>query len=147
MAYINQDQKKEKAAAIKKMIGEKYADFKIKYTMGIEHYTKLRFTIAASNIDFAEIYKKIFDKRFEGREEEIPMYYPTGFVFDVEQVNEYYLEDNFEGRILEMFLDIRKIMNSGNHDNSDIMTDYFDVGWYIAITIGRWNKPYILLTA
>jgi hypothetical protein len=29
-----------------------------------------------------------------------------------------------------------------NHDNSDIMTDYFDVGWYVNIYVGKWNKPY-----
>jgi hypothetical protein len=22
------------------------------------------------------------------------------------------------------------------------MTDYFDVGWYIDIKIGKWDKPY-----
>ena len=33
-------------------------------------------------------------------------------------------------------------MNNGNHDNSDIQTDYFDVGWYIDVNIGKWNKPY-----
>ena len=29
-----------------------------------------------------------------------------------------------------------------NHDNSDIMTDYFDVGYYKSVNIGEWNKPY-----
>ena len=31
-------------------------------------------------------------------------------------------------------------MNVGNHDNSDPMTDYFDVGWYISVNLGRWDK-------
>ena len=137
MAYINQDQKKEKAAAIKKMIGEKYADLKIKYTMGIEHYTKLRFTISSSLIDF----KKIYADKFENGAE-----YDRSQNDDW-QVNEYYLEGTFSGRILDFFQDVKNIMMAGNHNNSDIMTDYFDVGWYIDITIGRWNKPYILLTA
>lgn len=35
-------------------------------------------------------------------------------------------------------------LNEGNHDRSDIMTDYFDVGWYVDVNIGKWNKPYIL---
>jgi hypothetical protein len=38
-------------------------------------------------------------------------------------------------------------MNDGNHDRSDIQTDYFDVGWYVDVNIGRWNKPYILEAA
>jgi hypothetical protein len=32
-----------------------------------------------------------------------------------------------------------------NHDNSDIMTDYFDVGWYLNINVGGWNKPYTVV--
>jgi len=30
------------------------------------------------------------------------------------------------------------------YNNSDIMTDYFDVSHYIYIEIGRWDKPYVL---
>jgi hypothetical protein len=32
----------------------------------------------------------------------------------------------------------------GNHDNSDIQSDYFDVGWYVEVNIGKWNKAYDL---
>jgi hypothetical protein len=28
------------------------------------------------------------------------------------------------------------------YDNTDIMTDYFDVSHYIDISIGKWDKPY-----
>jgi hypothetical protein len=35
-------------------------------------------------------------------------------------------------------------MNAGNWDKSDIQTDYFNVGWYIDVNIGKWNKPYTL---
>lgn len=31
-----------------------------------------------------------------------------------------------------------------NYDNSDIMTDYFDVGWYINIYQGHYDKPFEL---
>ena len=42
------------------------------------------------------------------------------------------------------FLDeVLPAMNVGNHNRSDLMTDYFDVGWYIDINIGRYNKPYV----
>ena len=33
-------------------------------------------------------------------------------------------------------------MMIGNHNESDSQTDYFNVGWYIDIGIGRWDKPY-----
>jgi hypothetical protein len=35
-------------------------------------------------------------------------------------------------------------LNTGNHDNSDSQTDYFDVGWYVDVKVGKWNKPYIV---
>lgn len=40
---------------------------------------------------------------------------------------------------------IYSIANSGNHDNSDLMTDYFDVGWYVWLQVGDYNKPYQFL--
>jgi len=146
MAYINQDQKKEKAAAIKKLISEKYADLKIKYSMGITHSSTLRFTISASTIDFKKIYSA---KERESEMDRKGIFIPEDYVSrnDDWQVNEYYMKDNFDGKVLEMFQAVKSIMMAGNYNNTDLYTDYFDVGWYIAITIGRWNKPYIKLTA
>jgi hypothetical protein len=37
---------------------------------------------------------------------------------------------------------IRK--NQSVDDKSDIQTDYFNVGWYVNVNIGRWNQPYVL---
>lgn len=38
---------------------------------------------------------------------------------------------------------IYNIANSGNHDNSDAMTDYFDVGWYVWMHIGSYDKEFV----
>jgi len=35
-------------------------------------------------------------------------------------------------------------MNIGNFDKSDAQTDYFHVGWYMSVNLGKWDKPYIL---
>lgn len=58
-------------------------------------------------------------------------------------VNPYHFRDQFTGTVVEFLEEVIKVMNDGNHDRSDIMTDYFDVGWYIEISFGKWNKPYI----
>ena len=58
-------------------------------------------------------------------------------------VNNYWYHEHFTGRSLLFLDDILPVLNRGNHDNSDLMTDYFDVGWYVNIKIGKWNKPYI----
>jgi len=33
-----------------------------------------------------------------------------------------------------------------NWDNSDIQTDYFDVNYYFDIEIGKWDKPFQIVT-
>ena len=60
------------------------------------------------------------------------------------QVNEYWYHEHFDGKAKSFLKEVISAMNDGNHDNSDIQTDYFDVGWYTHINVGRWNKPYLL---
>jgi hypothetical protein len=44
-------------------------------------------------------------------------------------------------------MELRDAMNDGNWDNSDPQTDYFNVGWYSYIKIGRFGKPYKLVAS
>jgi hypothetical protein len=37
---------------------------------------------------------------------------------------------------------IYEIANEGNFDNSDAMTDYFHVGFYVWFSVGAWDKPF-----
>jgi hypothetical protein len=36
------------------------------------------------------------------------------------------------------------VMNEGNYNNSDYRSDYHDVGWYVDIRVGTWDKPYLV---
>ena len=49
---------------------------------------------------------------------------------------------HFSGRVLEFLTKVIRVLNGGNHDNSDAMVDYFDVGWYVDVRFGRWKNPY-----
>jgi len=60
------------------------------------------------------------------------------------QMHFYHLERNYQGKELQFMEELRIAMNDGNHDNSDTMTDYFDIGWYSYVHAGRWDKPYKL---
>ena len=62
--------------------------------------------------------------------------------FGTDSVNEYHIDSHYTGVAKEFLLKLKDAMMVGNHNNSDIMTDYFDVGWYIGINIGKWDKPY-----
>lgn len=41
-----------------------------------------------------------------------------------------------------IFGEIFDIMNKGNHDRSDSQVDYFDVGWYVSVDLGTWDRPF-----
>ena len=66
------------------------------------------------------------------------------FKQDYMQVNAHHISSQYEGIQRKFLADLKDAMMIGNFDNSDPMTDYFHVGWYISINIGNWNKPYQL---
>jgi hypothetical protein len=59
-----------------------------------------------------------------------------------EQLNHFYLERYENGEILKR---IAEIANKGNYDKSDIMTDYFEVGFYFRLQVGKWDKHFELI--
>lgn len=137
MAYMNQERKAEKAPAIKALLKE----FGLKGSLSVNNHSSLVLTVAKGGIDFFQntidahvIYQGC--RHNDGSRDD----QARGHM----QVNEYYLEDHFSGTALAFLKKAKSILDLGNHDHSDAMTDYFNVGWYISINIGRWNKPYQL---
>tara|TARA_B100001059_G_C17764833_1_gene544996 strand:+ start:113 stop:532 length:420 start_codon:yes stop_codon:yes gene_type:complete len=57
-------------------------------------------------------------------------------------VNHYRTTDDDSGRFTSSINEILEL-SVENYDNSDSMTDYFDVGYYKDISIGRWDKEYV----
>lgn len=62
-------------------------------------------------------------------------------------VNQYHLQDEIGKRIHEkageFFLYVEEVFSKDYYDNSDSMTDYFDVAFYKDYSIGKWDKPFI----
>jgi len=59
-------------------------------------------------------------------------------------VNHFYINSQFnceEER--EAINSIFEMISSDNYNNSDSMTDYFDVGFYMNLSIGKWDKPFL----
>ena len=88
----------------------------MKGTLSVDNYSSLRLTLQSGSIDFG-----------------------------TDSINEYWYKDHFADnpKALNFLSEVIPAMNVGNHDNSDPMTDYFDVGWYISVNLGRWDKPYV----
>jgi len=135
MAYMSQERKAKLAPAIKAAL-KKYG---LKGSLAVRTHSTLCLTIKQGSIDFI--------KNFNDQIATLPGY--DGFKAQAAtrtsiDVNPYHFRDHFSGKAKAALVEIHRAMMDGNHDNSDIMTDYFDVGWYIDINIGTWNKPYAL---
>lgn len=117
MAYMSQQKKKQLAPNIKE-ICQKHG---IKATLSVRNHSTLVLTLRSGSIDF-------------------------GNDIGIRSVNVYHYRNQMgDNQRAVAFLDqVLVAMNDGNHDRSNIMIDYFDVGWYTDIKVGLWNKPYVL---
>ena len=142
MAYISQDEKKELAPGIKKDLKQ----YGIKGTIAINHYSTLVVNIKEGKLDLVGAMNRQ-SKRFAERHGREYMEDLTGYF----QANPYndkndYLE--FDSNIADFYGDLVKAMKGTKwFNNSDMMTDYFHIAWYLSINVGRSSKQPYLLTA
>lgn len=124
MAYVSKELKAELVPGIKAVL-KKYG---LKGSISIVHYSTLKLKIKSGKIDFNAL-----------RTEDWTRNEP------IESCTTFRGGNLFTGIAKEALDELYKAMNVGNHDNSDIMTDYFDVGWYTDIRLGMdYSRPYIL---
>lgn len=135
MAYINQEQKKEIAPVIKSILKANG----LKGSLSIRNHSTLTLTISEGSIDFIG---QVNAARKDRAEREGFDYYPAEGNVDV---NVYHYDRTFDAKTAKIIDAIEKALKGeGWFDKSDSMTDYFHVKHYIAINIGKWNKPYKL---
>jgi hypothetical protein len=132
MAYMSQERKAEIAPVVKALLKQ----YGLKGSLSVDHHSTLVLNISAGSLDFIGSYNRIGAKRSDNG---------SGPAKDSMSVNRYWYHEHFDGEALEFLSKLVPAMNLGNHDRSDIQSDYFDVGWYVDVKIGRWNKPYQLL--
>jgi hypothetical protein len=134
MAYVSQELKAKLAPSIK-AICKKY---KVKASLAVRNHSTLVLNIKEGSIDFFESFNRL------GVQETRPSYNQFRPETKCIDVNPYHYKSHFDGKALKFLSEVIPAMNAGNHDRSDIQTDYFDVGWYIDVNIGKWNKPYVV---
>ena len=139
MAYMNQDKKAAIAPNVKAIL-KKYG---VKGTLAVRHHSTLVLNIKSGSIDFIENYIKTDENKpyAKSMSADQVAYIRNNKCLDV---NPYWYQEHFSGRAVAFLKEVFTVMNKGNHDNSDVQTDYFDVGWYVDVNIGQWNKPYTL---
>lgn len=135
MAYMSQDRKAQIAPAVKSILKR----YDVKGTLAVVDHSTLVLNIKSGTLDFIGDYnatiqndRNMYGRSFNAAETNI-------------QVNPYHYRSHFGNKVIRKFLDeIFNAMNNGNWDRSDSQTDYFDVGWYVRVNVGKWNKSYIL---
>ena len=122
MAYMNQERKAELAKEIAKVMPENW-----KYTLAVRHHSTLVLTIRQADVDLIS---------------ENLVVQARGYDATCRSLNEHHLSGEYSGKLLKIFESIKGAMNVGNHDRSDLQSDYFDVGWYIDINVGDDDSPF-----
>jgi len=133
MAYMSQEKKAIIAPKVKS-ICKKYG---ITASLSVRNHSTLVLTIKSGKLDFITNNNEVTSNRPGGFRNGSP-------AKDHISVNPYWYHEHFDGKCKEFLTEIIAIMNCGNHNRSDSMSDYFDIGWYIDVDIGKWDKPYQL---
>jgi hypothetical protein len=121
MAYVSQELKAKIAPKVKAILKK----YKVKGSLAVNHHSTLVLNIKEGALDMYKDYGNVEDARKFGI-----------------QVNPYWYKEHFSGKTKAFLSEVIPAMNDGNWDKSDAQTDYFNVGWYVSVNIGKWNKPY-----
>lgn len=132
MAYVDQALKQKLAPRIKAVLNK----YGLKGSLSVRNHSTLVLNIKSGKIDFIKNFNDVCSK--EPRHPNMP-FQPATKSLDV---NVYHYQRHFSGRALDCLNELVPAMNDGNFDKSDIMTDYFHVGWYVDINIGNWKDGY-----
>lgn len=135
MAYVDQAMKAARAPVIRELL-KKYG---LKGTLSIKGHMELRLTVTAGSIDFIGVHNRKAEQNAAARNERV--YYAQDYI----QVNTYWIDTWFDGRAAEFLkAAVAALKGDDYYDHSDIQSDYFNTSHYVAIKIGKWNKPYVL---
>jgi hypothetical protein len=146
---------KEIARRIREELKDEFP--RLKFSVVMEHHNSIIIALMKSDIKiiqkFEDIPKDAFysyeiDQRYT--EDDIRLSQNKKY----HQLNEHTLRDDYNplkwnnGVFLtetghKILKRVEEIANRYNYDNSDIMTDYFDVNFYLHIHLGKWNKELI----
>lgn len=121
MAYYSQEQKAKSAPLIKAL----FKQYGVKGSISVKDHRKLVVTLksAPSTMDF----------KIKPGCTNVQINYPS-----VRGVAE-----DYSGITRDFLVKLVSIMDDGNYDNSDPMTDYFECGWYTQILVGTYEKPFV----
>lgn len=134
----------EKVAQVRADLKKEFPEIKFRVNKGKNHHSTLYVTIVSAPYRFISEGTKYTEINHYGLDENTT-YLGAKFEEAQKQNPSAYLErreyaEKFER--VDILERIVQIMSVGNFDKSDIMTDYFHVGFYMSLSIGSWDKPF-----
>jgi hypothetical protein len=124
MACMTQEKKKVIAENLKKVMPKDW-----KYSLAVENHTTLVLNIKSAPVDILKAVK--------------PTEYRDPSLLTHLQIAWKRFDDTFtDSELVSTFQAMNDALNTINHDRSDVMTDYFDVGYYTRINVGRFDRPF-----
>ena len=131
MAYMSQERKEQ----IRQKLAPVLAKYQLNASLSVRHHSTIVLTIYSGAVDFITNYNETM-KSING----IQRGESNGYI----DVNTSWYKEHFSAEPLEAITEIMEALNFGNHDRSDIQSDYFDVGWYTDVHIGSYKHNYLL---
>lgn len=132
MAYVSQEKKAKIAAALKAAAPAGW-----KYSLAVRHHSTIVLTVYQAPFDLVAIANERNAVLAQDRGD--APYTIKGY-FDL---NHCWFDATQWGAAGDVLGAMINALNTDNHDNSDPMSDYYDVGHYISISIGRYDKHFV----
>jgi len=118
MAFVSKELKATVHAKLKTIIPKTW-----KWSLAVRNHSQLVLTVSKAPVDLVALNN--------GRNE----------------LNVYHFVEHLAkapAEIKTLIIDIIAALNTDNYNRSDYMSDYFDVGHYISLQFGKWDKPFIV---
>ena len=133
MAYVSQQMKKELAPGIKAVL-DKYG---MKGSISVNNYSSLVVTLQQGPLDFRGV-------DYRGND----IYYLATDANMYSQVNTYHVDKFYSGVTADFLNELVAAMKGATsrgewYNNTDIMTHYFDIAYYVNVNVGKFDKGYI----
>lgn len=123
MAYVDKAKKAKIAEALKDVVPQGW-----KYSLAVRHHSGIVMTIYEAPFELVKIHKR-------------SDYFDPETATNIESLRRSYKSEN--EYVNDVFKRIFLALNTDNHDNSDSSTDYFDVGHYVHLNIGTYDRPFV----
>lgn len=129
MAYVSQEKKAKIKTALDKVMPKGW-----KWSLAVRHHSTIVLTISKGPRDLT------ICPAYSSPSED----YPERQKFD-RSLTGIGIDKSFPaGKTLETMKKVVDALNTDNFDKSDSQTDYFHVGHYVDIRIGRYDKPFVV---